>query len=910
MKKISLLVIILLIGFTNIYASHIRAGEITYKYSGDASHPYRYHITITTYTKWIDISSIDNCTLPIHFGDGDSAIVARDNGSSGLLCPGIATDGVLIGATTRKNTYEVDHNYTGAGTYIITIEKQARNGSICNIPSSSDQSFFLQSELVINPFLGHNDSPTLSFPPIDDACVGACFEHNPGAYDADADSLYYSLSICYGNTGLPIPGWFYPPNMSPSSINPNTGLLTWCAPTMVCQYNIAIVIKQYRLFPTGGHTRYYIGSVLRDMQITVGSCSNTPPQINNLNDTCVIAGTNLNFNVTATDAQFDTLSLTAAGGPFILSPSATFTYSSTAGSPSAASGIFNWTPNCNEVQLSPYMVTFKVSDNDLTTPLVNFESVFIKVIAPAPTGLTAIPSGASIILNWNHPLCDSVGSNPLKKYYIYRKNSCDPWVPSKCETGVPSYTGYTLIGTTNYNILTFTDNNSGAGLINGIDYSYIIVAIYDDGSQSIASQYVCAKLVRDVPVITNVSVISTGANNSMWTHWIKPLATLTNLDTITNPPPYEYKLMRAQGFTGSLSFSQIALYTYPAFWQVSDTGFISTNINTQDSAYTYRVDFYSNGILKGSTNTASSVFLSSTPGDKKVNLSWQQYVPWLNYKYKIYRETTPASGLFNLIDSTSSTSYVDSNLVDQVTYCYRILSVGEYSDTTLPKPLRNYSEIKCETPVDLIPPCQPNFNIVTNCDDLQNIISWSFPNSTCGSDAVQYNIYFSPTVFDPLQIIYTTTDMSTTTFVHQYLYDGTIPSVAGCYAVTAVDSALHPNESPIVNKICIDNCPEYELPNVFTPNGDGVNDLFKPLPNYRFVKSIDIKIFDRWGLLMFETDNPSILWDGLNMNTKEICTDGTYFYVCTVNEIRIDGIKPRVLKGFIQLIQDKTKKRY
>jgi gliding motility-associated-like protein len=105
--------------------------------------------------------------------------------------------------------------------------------------------------------------------------------------------------------------------------------------------------------------------------------------------------------------------------------------------------------------------------------------------------------------------------------------------------------------------------------------------------------------------------------------------------------------------------------------------------------------------------------------------------------------------------------------------------------------------------------------------------------------------------------------------------------------------------------VCVDNCPVYELPNVFTPNGDNVNDLFIPLP-YQFVKDINIKIYDRWGVQMFTTKNPDILWDGKNADTKMICSDGTYYYVCVVNEIRVEGIMPRILKGFVQLINDKT----
>jgi hypothetical protein len=57
---------------------------------------------------------------------------------------------------------------------------------------------------------------------------------------------------------------------------------------------------------------------------------------------------------------------------------------------------------------------------------------------------------------------------------------------------------------------------------------------------------------------------------------------------------------------------------------------------------------------------------------------------------------------------------------------------------------------------------------------------------------------------------------------------------------------------------------------------------------------------------MFETTDPDIFWDGKNKDSKAQCSDGTYFYVCIVNEIHVEGIKPRVLKGFIQLINTKT----
>jgi gliding motility-associated-like protein len=428
----------------------------------------------------------------------------------------------------------------------------------------------------------------------------------------------------------------------------------------------------------------------------------------------------------------------------------------------------------------------------------------------------------------------------------------------------------------------------------------MVVAFYNDGSLSYASGNICTQLVRDVPIITNVSVLSTSTSGAIWTHWVKPLGTSSNLDTIANPGPYEYRLLKARGQSGTLSFTPVtgATYSYPAFWQLTDTGFVTTGLNTQDSAYTFRVDFYSNGIFKGSTHTASSVFLRSTPTDNTITLDWTEVVPWINYKYFIYKEVPTGSSTFVLIDSTLTQTYADTGLVNGATYCYKILSKGDYSDPALPRPLYNWSQIKCDSPIDRIPPCQPTFTVTPDCGITQNVLNWTNPNTYCSNDAVQYNIYFARTTEEPLVLVTTISDINITAYSHLDIYDG-IPSVAGCYAVTAIDS--FGNESPIVTKLCVDNCPVYELPNVFTPNNDNINDLFIALP-YRYIKDIDIKIYDRWGLVMFETTDPDVKWDGKNKDSKMKCPDGTYFYLCTVNEIRVQGITPRVLKGFIQLI--------
>jgi gliding motility-associated-like protein len=67
-----------------------------------------------------------------------------------------------------------------------------------------------------------------------------------------------------------------------------------------------------------------------------------------------------------------------------------------------------------------------------------------------------------------------------------------------------------------------------------------------------------------------------------------------------------------------------------------------------------------------------------------------------------------------------------------------------------------------------------------------------------------------------------------------------------------------------------DNCGNIVLPKAFTPNNDGINDVFKPLAHYPdcFVE-INFKIFDRWGMLLFESTNINTGWDGTYKNIQQ-----------------------------------------
>lgn len=872
-------------------ATHNRAGEITYKWISG----YTYQIKVTTYTNIGSGGLADRCEDTVYFGDGTSAVVLRSNGVTFSCTP--AHDGVPISSTIKLNEYVTTHTYPGPGNYRITMEDPNRNAGVINIPNSVNQVFYIESFLVIPTFTsGKNDSPVLTFPPIDNACVGKCFRHNPGAYDIDGDSLSYELTYCRGNLGLMCPGYSYPSTGSGGiySVDPITGTLTWCNPQIQGEYNLAMIIREWRKDDDGNY--FLIGYILRDLQVTAGTCNNNEPVIQPISDTCILAGTQLTKIINATDPNGDVLTMTANGGPFgVVNPKATF--SSTSGF-SPISGTFNWQTACAHIRKAPYQVTVKVEDTDPQINLVDFKTFNITVVAPPPLNLTATSLGTSIKLVWNKPTCHLTTGNKIEHYCIYRKTDCTPWNHAVCETGVPASSGFVKVGcTTNLSDTTFLDTNNGNGLAQATNYSYLVVAVYTDGAESYASnQTPCVQLKRDVPILVNVDVQTTNtASGSVFVRWIKPLLGVNALDTIAVPGPYEFRLMHHDGFSGT--YAQVYSVTKPFFAglnQLSDTSFIHTSINTESIAHTYKIEFYANGQFVGAGQKASSIFLSLSPSDNKITLSWQHQVPWNNYKYYIYKKG-PSAAVFTLIDSTIVKTYTDDSLVNGALYCYKVQSKGEYSDPTIIRPLLNFSQEACAKPIDKTPPCAPKLEVIADCEAPSLVLQWNNPNHVCSDDAVKYYLYFAETQDEALVLKDSIKIMSDTIFAFDNL-----TSIAGCYAITAIDS--FGNESLQSTKICADNCPEYELPNVITINGDGVNDFFKPIKN-KFIRDIDLKVYNRWGTLVFETTDPAIMWDGKSVQSKLPCTEGTYFYVCEVNAIRVAGIETRTLKGFVQIFQ-------
>ena len=122
----------------------------------------------------------------------------------------------------------------------------------------------------------------------------------------------------------------------------------------------------------------------------------------------------------------------------------------------------------------------------------------------------------------------------------------------------------------------------------------------------------------------------------------------------------------------------------------------------------------------------------------------------------------------------------------------------------------------------------------------------------------------------------------------------------GTYVVTGTDSFNCSNTYQFT--LNTEFCPREPyfliVPNVFTPNGDGENDIFKP--NGTSFEPKSMKIFNRWGQLIFE-DYYGIGWDG-RLPSGLKASDGTYLYRITIQPLTIPASEIEEFKGFLQLI--------
>ncbi|MFC2096640.1 gliding motility-associated C-terminal domain-containing protein, partial [Bacteroidota bacterium] len=850
---------LVIIGWFDAVATHNRAGEITYTQISELT----YEITVTTYT--YTLSNVDREELEVEWGDGTYTIVPRH-------------DLLELPDYYQRNRYIARHTFPGPGIYVVLVQDPNRNFGVENIPNSVNTVFSVKTTIFVNPELGSNNTPILLNPPINQAAQYRTFLHNPGAYDINGDSLSYSLASCTGENGEAISGYTLPPATTSIGINEITGDLIWDTPPDTGKYNLAIQIDEWR-------SGVKIGSVVRDMQIDVYPTENHPPEVDSLGEICVLVGDTANVLIRSTDIDLNNIEHSATGGPFLFENNFA-TIEEVSSVPGETISRFIWETECNHIRKDPYMVIISARDDHPDVKLVGIQRLLVKVIGPAPYGLEVEPGNAFIRLNWSASDCEP------SKFLIYRKIGSLDYVHDSCTTGLPEESGYEFVGETEDTA--YVDNDNGEGLVQGFDYCYRIVAEYEDGAQSYPSEEQCTSIAPGYPIITNVSVLNTDfTNGEIMVRWDRP----DRLDTVPGAVgPFKYIIYRSDDEFG------MRLRKIDSISGLDDTTYYDTQeLNTEEVQYSYEIALYNdapgNRFKIGIPQLASSIFLDLIPGDNQVEINIKKNTAWLDNEYVVYRLNN-TTAQYDSIAYTTNRIYTDTKLNNGDESCYKVKSIGTYKINDIEHPTINWSHENCQTPEDYQRPCPPSLDVRSSCDSLKNVLTWNNPNLSCADDVIAYKVYFTNNAEQSLDSISRIEGAENIIFEHDIEAAG-LESLGGCYAVAAVDSFNNESELSFIR--CVDNCSYYLLPNVFSPNGDGVNDVYVADNPLEYVKDVDMRIFNRWGELVYQTNNPLIEWDGKEKNSNKIVASGVYYYICDVWEPRISGLELRNVVGFIHV---------
>lgn len=812
------------------HATHIRAGNILTQRLTDL----RYRFILIVYTNRVAVDGgVDDPTATLDFGDGTSLEQPRDSKR-------------LIRNDTYENIYYFEHTYPGTGSYRVGYTESNRNGSIKNIGNSINTPFYIESLVsVVSGVSVVNYSPTMAIPPLDKAQKGKLYVYNPGAYDIEGDSISYRLVTPKQAAGVDVSGYFTPDNMTLNSV---TGDLVWDVPQEEGLFNVAFYVEEWR-------NGIRIGYVTRDMQIEVLPAKNDPPELSKGLDTCVVAGDTLIFEIEATDPNNHDVRITSTAPTGVYQLGATFTNPPPFGK--NPKGVFRWETKCEHARNQPHQVEFRAVDYpaDTTLQLADYQTLRIKVIARPPQLKTVVPEGKGLRLTWENYDCSSAS-----RIRIYRK-SCDTtdYKQDPCQIGAEGFPGYTFLAEVPATQTTYLDNNK---IVRGNFYCYVIVATFQlpQGGLSKGSDEVCGSLDDNAAVLASVNVDITDTSAGKNTvKWFMPL----------NPPSgsYTYKIFRATGINGT---------DYVEIGQQTDTIFVDQPLNTADTSYNYRIDLLFSDTIP--SDPASTLFLQTVPGDRKVTVSWTMNVPWNIDSLKLYRkaEGETSFSLYQTLPGNISGSYTDDNLVNCDTFCYYMESYGSYCNALYSKPLISTSEIKCELPMDDQIPPPPFLTIKTqDCKSQEllnrNILNWTRVGDPFCNNIDHYNIYYAQYEDDELGFFKSVPDTT-------YIVFDTI-SLSGCYTVSAVN--IFGVEGLQSNRVCVDNCVYYELPNLITPNNDNYNDEVVPFPTPRYVEKVKFSVYNRWGALVHVQDDDILIhWNG---GTNK---DGIYYYVAEIKYVR------------------------
>ncbi|MBL0048599.1 MAG: gliding motility-associated C-terminal domain-containing protein [Bacteroidetes bacterium] len=254
---------------------------------------------------------------------------------------------------------------------------------------------------------------------------------------------------------------------------------------------------------------------------------------------------------------------------------------------------------------------------------------------------------------------------------------------------------------------------------------------------------------------------------------------------------------------------------------------------------------------------------ASVTTNEKIDLAFIADTSAIVRQYNVYRAEN-INGPYNLIGSvpydTNYTHYYSdvTALPSERSYFYKVISVDDCNTERAPSNVSKTILLKADENLDMV-----------------NLIIWSdyrgWPNGV--NDVKLYRYVDGNKNLEPIALVPFTTNRFQDDVSTYASYNGEF-----CYSVIAREAAGNPYnyaDSAQSNIMCFDQQSTMYIPNAFSPTG--ANPIFKPHTVFVNTEGYLLRIFNKWGNMLFETTNPDKGWDG-KVN-GELVPDGVYIYV-------------------------------
>lgn len=367
MKKI-LLFLLSVFFISSADATHLMGGQITVSQISGL----QYEIKMTLYrdTSGIPIASTADFTITDLATSTQQILNVPHSGAQAFI------NGVEL------YDYIGTFTFPAAGEYSITRQECCRNGAILNMSSPLGEDLHLRTVVTVDA-ASANSTPVFLNPPVTLAQKNSLYIYNPLPFDADGDSITWSMEIPLGFGGDTVAGYTLPQGASsnPFTLNNLNGEITWM-PDSNGHWEASFLVEEFR----GG---VKTGEIRRDMQIiVVDDTTNWFPMVINttswpqdaLGNFSINLQPNTPFfmNIQATQGDNDLMDLTVQGEPMIqVTNPAQFVLTNNI--PGLIEGSLNWTPSTQQMRTAPYLMTVRAFEYHNNYVFTNDRTVMLRV---------------------------------------------------------------------------------------------------------------------------------------------------------------------------------------------------------------------------------------------------------------------------------------------------------------------------------------------------------------------------------------------------------------------------------------------------------------------------------------------------------------------------------------------------